>query len=74
MDIPEEMINYAESRIAEYKLDDVYVMDIAQIENGFKLIECNCFNGTGFYKHDIEKIITSVNNFIRRKIKETNQN
>ena len=45
-------------------------MDIAEIENEFKLIECNCFNGTGFYKHNVEKIIQSVNNFVKRKIKK----
>jgi len=66
-DIPKEMLNFAEARIKEYRLDDVYVMDIAEIAEGFKLIECNCFNGTGFYKHDIEEIVGAVNEFMRRK-------
>ncbi len=65
-DIPKEMIEFAKERISEYRIEDVYVMDIAEIKNGYKLIECNCFNGTGFYKHNIEKIIQSVNNFVRK--------
>jgi len=65
-DIPNEMIFFAKSRIEEYRLHDIYVMDIAQIENEYKLIECNCFNGTGFYEHDIKKIIASINNFKRK--------
>lgn len=69
-DTPKEMIEFAQKRIDEYRLEDVYVMDIAEIENEFKLIECNCFNGTGFYKHDVEKIIQSINNFVKRKIKK----
>ncbi|MFK7932460.1 MAG: ATP-grasp domain-containing protein [Saprospiraceae bacterium] len=69
-DIPKPMLDFAKERIGEYKLEDVYVMDIAEIENEFKLIECNCFNGTGFYKHDVEKIIQSVNNFVKWKIKK----
>ena len=69
-DIPKKMIEFAQKRINEYRLEDVYVMDIAEVENEFKLIECNCFNGTGFYKHDVEKIIQSVNNFVKRKIKK----
>ncbi len=69
-DVPEEMIKFAEERILEYRIEDVYVMDIAEIENEYKLIECNCFNGTGFYKHDIESIIQSVNKMIKKKIKK----
>jgi len=49
-------------------LEEVYVMDIALMEEGYKLIECNCFNGTGFYDHDIEKIIESINEFVRSKL------
>ena len=67
-DIPGAMIKFAEERILEYRIEDVYVMDIAEVEDEFKLIECNCFNGTGFYKHNVEKIIQSVNNFIKFKL------
>lgn len=69
-DIPEGMIQFAVDRIFEYRIEDIYVMDIAEIENEYKLIECNCFNGTGFYKHDIEMVIQSVNNFIKQKMKK----
>lgn len=69
-DIPKEMTKFAEERISEYRIEDVYVMDVAQIGNEYKLIECNCFNGTGFYRHDIERIIQSVNGFVKRKIRK----
>lgn len=69
-DIPKEMIEFAKERISEYRIEDVYVMDIAQTELEYKLIECNCFNGTGFYKHDVEKIIQSVNTFIKKQLKD----
>jgi len=70
-DIPKEMIEFAKDRISEYRIAEVYAMDIAKTENEYKLIECNCFNGTGFYKHDVEKIIQSVNTFIKKKIKKS---
>jgi len=54
-------------RIDEYRLDDVYVMDIAEVKGKYKIIECNCFNGTGFYEHEISKIVTEINRFIRNK-------
>ena len=67
IDIPDEMLYFAKQRIKEYHLDDVYVMDIAEVENGFKIIECNCFNGTGFYKNDIGGIVRAVNRFVRKR-------
>lgn len=63
-DVPNEMIDFANERIKEYRIDDVYVMDIAELDKEYKLIECNCFNGTGFYHHDIEKIVHSINRFM----------
>ena len=64
-DIPEEMIRFAKGLIDEYRLADVYAMDIALSNGKYRLLECNCFNGTGFYQHDIEGIIRAVNGFIR---------
>ena len=66
-DIPEEMLAFTRKLVAMYKLHDVYVMDIAKVDDIFKLIECNCFNGTGFYDHNIEKVIKAVNEIIRKK-------
>lgn len=67
-DIPEMMLTFANSMIQQYRLHDIYVMDIAEIKEGFKLIECNCFNGTGFYQHDIEAIIHAVNRYVLKKM------
>lgn len=72
-DNPIPMINFAEDRIGEYRLEDVYVMDIAETDNSFKIIECNCFNGTGFYNHNIKNIVTEVNKFVRKKLKSTSR-
>jgi len=69
-DIPVRLIEFIENRIREYRLDDVYVMDVAKSENEFKIIECNCFNGTGFYMNDIEKIVTSINKFLNKNTSE----
>jgi len=66
-DNPEQMLAFAQSRINEYRLDDVYVMDIAEVNGEYKIIECNCFNGTGFYEHEIGEIVTAINRFIRKQ-------
>lgn len=65
-DQPEAMIAFAKTCIATYRLHEVYVMDIAQTEKGFRLIECNCFNGTGFYGHDVGGVVRAINAFIKK--------
>lgn len=64
-DLPNAMLDFAKTMINTYRLHDIYVMDIAEIKTGFKLIECNCFNGTGFYQHNIEAIISAINHFFK---------
>lgn len=68
IDLPKEMLDFAQERINEYKLAEVYVMDVAKVKGEYKIIECNCFNGTGFYDHDIGKIVNSINTLIRKKL------
>lgn len=69
-DNPKEMIEFASERIENYHLHDVYVMDIALTDEGYKLIECNCFNGTGFYHHNIPKVVKAVNGLVKKKLQK----
>lgn len=59
-DVPADMIAFSESCAKDYSPADIYVLDIAETDQGYKIIECNCFNGTGFYKHDITKIVEAI--------------
>ncbi|NBD27201.1 ATP-grasp domain-containing protein [Paenibacillus glycinis] len=63
-DIPHDLISFIEERFEEYTPHDIFVMDIALVNDEYKIIECNCFNGTGFYNHNIDKIIKEINNFL----------
>lgn len=40
------------------------VMDLALTEDGVKVIEFNAFNSSGFYYHDIPKIIYAVTDYV----------
>lgn len=59
-DCPKSMIDFTEAAASTFSPHDIFVMDIAETSVGFKIIECNCFNGTGFYHHNIKKIIKAV--------------
>lgn len=42
---------------------DVFVMDVAMTEEGYKIIEINCANGAGFYNCDVSKLVQTINDF-----------
>lgn len=44
---------------------DVVVMDMGKLEDGvYGIIEFNCFNASGFYGHDLDKIIRAVTDYV----------
>jgi hypothetical protein len=67
-DIPAAMIEFTEVRCTEFTPNDIFVMDVALAEGRFGILECNCFNGTGFYAHDISNIIRTVTDAIIRTV------
>lgn len=58
--IPESMVAFAEERCGEYMPHKIFVMDIALCGGNYYIVECGCFNSTGFYKADVHKIIKEV--------------
>jgi hypothetical protein len=59
-DLPAGLNAYLEEAINWYQPHPVFVMDTALSEGKYWILECNCFNGTGFYGHDIPKVIRAV--------------
>ncbi len=43
------------------------VMDLAETDNGFKVIEFNTINSSGFYDHDIKKIVTAMTEWAKEQ-------
>ena len=58
------LIAFIERRCQEFTPHNIFVMDVALYQGVYKIIECNCFNGTGIYGHDWNKIVSSIQNFI----------
>jgi len=63
-DIPLGLIDFVENCCTQYTPHDIFVMDTALYQGEYFIIECNCFNGTGFYNHDIEAVIHQINHFL----------
>jgi len=66
--IPAEVITFASHSAKEWSPAEVFVMDIALLSNGqLKIIECNCFNGSGFYDSDLTRIVRQVSLYVKLK-------
>lgn len=61
--VSQHAINFCNSMINQFQLADAFVMDIAQTENGYKIVECGCINSAGFYDADLQKLIIDLENF-----------
>lgn len=71
-DVPLDLLEFVNERCQEYVPNDIFVMDTAIHNNKYKIVECNCFNDTGFYKHNVSKIIKEVNKHIAKKTTNNN--
>jgi hypothetical protein len=65
-DIPTEMISFVTMRCQTFTPHAIFVMDVALSDGIYSIIECNCFNGTGFYDHDVAAIVKNNNEEINR--------
>jgi hypothetical protein len=54
------VIDFANEMTKLYQLNDAFVMDIADTKDGYKIIECNCINCSGFYKADLQKLLMEL--------------
>ncbi len=61
--VPEYMLSKAKELAKEYKPADIFVMDLAETDNGIKIVEYNCWNCSGLYHADVPKLINAVNEF-----------
>jgi hypothetical protein len=57
---PPEVKLFAEERCGEFTPHDIFVMDICQTGDHYYIVECGCMNSAGFYKGDIESIVSNV--------------
>lgn len=63
-DVPHDLNGFIEDSYKLYFPHEIFVIDTALFNDNYYIVECNCFNGTGFYDHDIIEIIRAINNFL----------
>lgn len=55
-----EFLNFSQQMVDKWQPAKAFVLDIAKTEDGFKVIEVNNFNSSGFYKSDTDLIVASL--------------
>ena len=61
---PPEVEQFAELAASRWVPAPVVAMDIGLAEDGLKLIELNCFNGSSFYLADVGRIVRAVSRYM----------
>ncbi|RLC98985.1 MAG: hypothetical protein DRI65_17695, partial [Chloroflexota bacterium] len=50
--------------IGLWQPDEAFVIDVALVESGYKVIEINCINCAGLYAGDVVKLVGSLNQLL----------
>ena len=66
-DVDGDVVKFAQKMVNKWQPADCFVVDIAATQSGLKVIEINCFNGSGVYACDVEKAFAAVENFYEKR-------
>lgn len=67
---PVEIISFAEEVVSVWTPHDIFCLDIAKTESGFKVIECGSINCAGFYKCDLRAIVAKASEIAEREYQD----
>ncbi|WAX21556.1 hypothetical protein [Stenotrophomonas phage RAS14] len=62
-----EMYELAQTFADKWLPHECCVMDLAETDDGYRVIEFNTINSSGFYEHDIRKIVTAMTEWGRNQ-------
>jgi hypothetical protein len=66
--LPPDLIVFAESVTSQWMPARVFVLDVARVNQTWKVVECNCFNGSRFYMADVKRIVRAVSEHQERSL------
>ena len=67
-DVPTSLLAFVADCCAEYQPHPVFVLDTALSDGRYTIVECNCFNGTGFYQPaEIADVVVAVTQLLQQQ-------
>ncbi|AQW88898.1 hypothetical protein FDH34_gp547 [Serratia phage BF] len=67
-EIPKIVLDTADEYALLYRPSEIYTMDLAETPNGIKIVEYNCWNGSGLYKMDTMKLFSTIHEYYKGKL------
>ncbi len=58
--VPRDLVTFATSAVSRWAPASVFVIDVARVDRCWKIVECNCFNGSRLYSADVERLVIAV--------------
>lgn len=69
MDVPNAVRDFAREQARKCSPSDVFVLDVAEVDDGYAVVEINCFHSAGFYcTEQILDIVAEVHLFIKETL------
>lgn len=62
-DVPPDAWAFAQTMVNQWPMAPCFVIDIGEIKQGLRVVEINCFNGSGAYLCDLKRVFTAVERF-----------
>ncbi len=59
-EVEPEALEFAQRMVDIYQVAEAFVMDVCYTPDGWKIVEINCINCSGFYKGDMQKVIMAL--------------
>lgn len=69
-EIPQIVLDTADVYSKLYEPSEIYTMDLAETPNGIKIVEYNCWNGSGLYHMDTKKLFSTIQEYYKGKLCE----
>jgi hypothetical protein len=60
----EDSEKFARQMIDIWQPHRAFVIDIAEVDTGYKIVEINCINASGFYRSNVGKIVQAIETMI----------
>lgn len=58
--VDQSAYDFCQKMVDLFWLNDAFVMDLALVNDEYKIIECGCINSAGFYRANLQKLIISL--------------
>ncbi|WP_228464016.1 MULTISPECIES: ATP-grasp domain-containing protein [Chryseobacterium] len=65
--VSQEGLDFAKDMIQLFNLEKAFVMDICLTDEGWKIVEINCINSSGFYPNtNVKSVIKALNSYFSK--------